>query len=139
MEALLQLWASTGISNFQADQVVMMSVGFGLLYLAIKKEFEPLLLLPIGFGAVLSNIPVAGIAEEGGLLSYLYFGIKSGLFPLLIFMGVGAMTDFGPMLANPKTLLLSGIDLLKTHRRPWLHREAKSRSVQPEGTHSIPR
>lgn len=106
MEALLQLWASTGISNFQADQAVMMSVGFGLLYLAIKKEFEPLLLLPIGFGAVLSNIPVAGIAEEGGLLSYLYFGIKSGLFPLLIFMGVGAMTDFGPMLANPKTLLL---------------------------------
>jgi len=106
MEALLQLWASTGISNFQAEQAVMMSVGFGLLYLAIKKEFEPLLLLPIGFGAVLSNIPVAGIAEEGGLLSYLYFGIKSGLFPLLIFMGVGAMTDFGPMLANPKTLLL---------------------------------
>jgi oxaloacetate decarboxylase beta subunit len=106
MEALLQLWSSTGISNFQADQAVMMSVGFGLLYLAIKKEFEPLLLLPIGFGAVLSNIPVAGIAEEGGLLSYLYFGIKSGLFPLLIFMGVGAMTDFGPMLANPKTLLL---------------------------------
>ncbi len=106
MEALLQLWASTGISNFQADQAVMMSVGFGLLYLAIKKEFEPLLLLPIGFGAVLSNIPTAGIAEEGGLLSYLYYGIKSGLFPLLIFMGVGAMTDFGPMLANPKTLLL---------------------------------
>ena len=106
MDGLLQLWASTGLSNFTADQAVMMSVGFGLLYLAIKKEFEPLLLLPIGFGAVLSNIPTAGIAEEGGLLSYLYYGIKSGLFPLLIFMGVGAMTDFGPMLANPKTLLL---------------------------------
>lgn len=106
MDGLLQLWASTGLSNFNAEQAVMMSVGFGLLYLAIKKEFEPLLLLPIGFGAVLSNIPTAGIAEEGGLLSYLYFGIKSGLFPLLIFMGVGAMTDFGPMLANPKTLLL---------------------------------
>lgn len=106
MDGLLQLWASTGLSNFSADQAVMMSVGFGLLYLAIKKEFEPLLLLPIGFGAVLSNIPTAGIAEEGGLLSYLYYGIKSGLFPLLIFMGVGAMTDFGPMLANPKTLLL---------------------------------
>ena len=106
MEGLLQLWASTGLSNFSADQAVMMSVGFGLLYLAIKKEFEPLLLLPIGFGAVLSNIPTAGIAEEGGLLAYLYYGIKSGLFPLLIFMGVGAMTDFGPMLANPKTLLL---------------------------------
>ena len=106
MEGLMQLWASTGLSNFQPGQVVMMTVGIGLLYLAIKKEFEPLLLLPIGFGAVLSNIPVAGIAEEGGLLSYLYFGIKSGIFPLLIFMGVGAMTDFGPMLANPKTLLL---------------------------------
>ncbi|MEI6353630.1 MAG: sodium ion-translocating decarboxylase subunit beta [Methylococcus sp.] len=106
MDALMQLWASTGLSNFQADQAVMMAVGFGLLYLAIKKEFEPLLLLPIGFGAVLSNIPMAGIAEEGGLLSYLYLGIKSGIFPLLIFMGVGAMTDFGPMLANPKTLLL---------------------------------
>lgn len=106
MDGLIQLWASTGLSNFQSGQVVMMMVGFGLLYLAIKKEFEPLLLLPIGFGAVLSNIPVAGIAEEGGLLSYLYLGIKSGIFPLLIFMGVGAMTDFGPMLANPKTLLL---------------------------------
>ena len=106
MEGLIQLWASTGLSNFQAGQVVMMSVGIGLLYLAIRKEFEPLLLLPIGFGAVLSNIPVAGIADEGGLLSYLYLGIKSGIFPLLIFMGVGAMTDFGPMLANPKTLLL---------------------------------
>jgi oxaloacetate decarboxylase beta subunit len=106
MDGLIQLWASTGLSNFQPGQAVMMTVGFGLLYLAIKKEFEPLLLLPIGFGAVLSNIPVAGIAEEGGLLAYLYLGIKSGIFPLLIFMGVGAMTDFGPMLANPKTLLL---------------------------------
>lgn len=84
----------------------MMLVGFLLLFLAIGKGFEPLLLLPIGFGAILSNIPVAGIAEEGGLLYYLYFGIKAGIFPLLIFMGVGAMTDFGPMLANPKTLLL---------------------------------
>jgi oxaloacetate decarboxylase beta subunit len=106
MENLTSLWQSTGIYNFQIGQVFMMLVGFLLLYLAIKKGFEPLLLLPIGFGAILSNIPVAGIAEEGGLLYYLYFGIKLGLFPLLIFMGVGAMTDFGPMLANPKTLLL---------------------------------
>jgi sodium ion-translocating decarboxylase beta subunit len=106
MEGLIQLWESTGLSNFQPGQAMMMAVGFLLLYLAIKKEFEPLLLLPIGFGAVLSNIPVAGIADEGGLLAYLYLGIKSGVFPLLIFMGVGAMTDFGPMLANPKTLLL---------------------------------
>lgn len=101
-----ELWLSTGLSNVLWGQAVMMTVGFLLIYLAIRKGFEPLLLLPIGFGAVLSNIPVAGIAEEGGLLSYLYYGIKSGIFPLLIFMGVGAMTDFGPMLANPKTLLL---------------------------------
>lgn len=106
MENLILLWHGTGIYNFTSGQVLMMLVGFLLLFLAIKKDFEPLLLLPIGFGAVLSNIPVAGIAEEGGLLYYLYFGIKAGIFPLLIFMGVGAMTDFGPMLANPKTLLL---------------------------------
>jgi len=106
MENIISLWHSTGIYNFTSGQAFMMLVGFLLLFLAIKKGFEPLLLLPIGFGAILSNIPVAGIAEEGGILYYLYFGIKTGLFPLLIFMGVGAMTDFGPMLANPKTLLL---------------------------------
>ncbi len=106
MENLLSLWQSTGLYNFTTGQAFMMLVGFLLLFLAIKKGFEPLLLLPIGFGAILSNIPVAGIAEEGGLLYYLYYGIKLGIFPLLIFMGVGAMTDFGPMLANPKTLLL---------------------------------
>jgi sodium ion-translocating decarboxylase beta subunit len=106
MENLLALWQSTGLYNMQAGQALMMGVGFVLLYLAIKRGFEPLLLLPIGFGAVLSNIPGAGIAEEGGILHYLYYGIKTGVFPLLIFMGVGAMTDFGPMLANPKTLFL---------------------------------
>ncbi len=106
MEKLILLWQSTGLYNFTIGQFFMMLVGFLLLYLAIKRGFEPLLLLPIGFGAILSNIPIAGIAEEGGLLHYLYFGIKSGIFPLLIFMGVGALTDFGPMLANPKTLLL---------------------------------
>jgi carboxybiotin decarboxylase len=106
MENLLSLWHSTGLYNFTGGQAFMMLVGFVLLFLAISKGFEPLLLLPIGFGAVLSNIPVAGISEEGGLLYYLYYGIKMGVFPLLIFMGVGAMTDFGPMIANPKTLLL---------------------------------
>ena len=106
MENLISLWQSTGIYNFTAGQAFMMLVGFLLLFLAIKKGFEPLLLLPIGFGAILSNIPVAGISQEGGLLYFLYYGIKLGIFPLLIFMGVGAMTDFGPMLANPKTLLL---------------------------------
>ena len=106
MENLILLWQSTGIYNYTVGEAFMMLVGFLLLFLAIKKGFEPLLLLPIGFGAILSNIPIAGIAETGGILHYLYFGIKSGIFPLLIFMGVGAMTDFGPMLANPKTLLL---------------------------------
>ncbi len=106
MENLTLLWESTGLYNFSGPQAIMMAVGFLLLYLAIKKGFEPLLLLPIGFGAILSNIPVAGIADEGGILYYLYSGIKTGIFPLLIFMGVGAMTDFGPMLANPKTLFL---------------------------------
>jgi carboxybiotin decarboxylase len=106
MENLTLLWESTGFYNISGPQVAMMAVGFLLLYLAIKKGFEPLLLLPIGFGAILSNIPVADMAEHGGILYYLYGGIKTGVFPLLIFMGVGAMTDFGPMLANPKTLLL---------------------------------
>ncbi len=106
MENLISLWESTGLYNFTSSQVIMMLVGFLLLYLAIKKGFEPLLLLPIGFGAILSNIPIAGIAEPGGILHYLYMGIKTGVFPLIIFMGVGAMTDFGPMLANPKTLFL---------------------------------
>ncbi len=106
MEKLYLLWQSTGLANFTTGQALMIAVGFLLLYLAIRKGFEPLLLLPIGFGAVLSNIPVAGISDEGGILHYLYYGIKTGIFPLLIFMGVGALTDFGPMLANPRTLLL---------------------------------
>jgi len=106
MENLRLLWESTGLYNFTGPQTIMMAVGFVLLYLAIKKGFEPLLLLPIGFGAILSNIPVAGMIDEGGILYYMYGGIKTGVFPLLIFMGVGAMTDFGPMLANPKTLFL---------------------------------
>ena len=106
MENIRLLWESTGLYNFTAPQAVMMAVGFLLLFLAIKKGFEPLLLLPIGFGAILSNIPIAGMIDEGGILYFMYGGIKAGVFPLLIFMGVGAMTDFGPMLANPKTLLL---------------------------------
>ncbi|HOO37213.1 MAG TPA: sodium ion-translocating decarboxylase subunit beta [Deltaproteobacteria bacterium] len=111
------LYESTGLAAFIHGQhldwtmgsgrVIMILIGFVLLYLGIHKGFEPLLLVPIGFGAVLANIPVAGIAEPGGLLYYFYeVGITTGVFPLLIFMGVGAMTDFGPMIANPKTSLL---------------------------------
>jgi sodium ion-translocating decarboxylase beta subunit len=107
MDSLNTLWLSTGLANFELGQVVMMLVGFGLLYLAIARSFEPLLLLPMGFGAILTNIPVAGFSEAGGLLHYIYYaGIDTGIFPLIIFMGVGAMTDFGALIANPKTLLL---------------------------------
>lgn len=107
MEGLLTLWSETGIAHFEMGQIIMMLVGAGLLFLAIKKGFEPLLLLPMGFGAILANIPNAGFTEPGGLLYYIYHvGIETGIFPLLIFMGVGAMTDFGALIANPKTLLL---------------------------------
>ncbi|MBQ7569251.1 sodium ion-translocating decarboxylase subunit beta, partial [bacterium] len=91
--------------------LVMIIISMVLIYLAIVKEFEPLLLLPIGFGGLLSNIPLAGIADPGGFLYAVRdFGINpdSCLFPLLIFMGVGAMTDFGPLIANPRTALLGG-------------------------------
>ena len=107
MDSLYKLWLSTGLANFELGQVIMMLVGCGLLYLAIARKFEPLLLLPMGFGAILTNIPISGLSEIGGLLHYIYYaGIDTGIFPLLIFMGVGAMTDFGALIANPKTLLL---------------------------------
>ncbi|MCW8906872.1 MAG: sodium ion-translocating decarboxylase subunit beta [Sedimenticola sp.] len=101
------LWQSMGIANMAWGQLFMMLVGCLLIYLAVAKKFEPLLLLPIGFGAILSNIPVAGIAESGGMLYYIYkVGIETGVFPLLIFMGVGALTDFGALIAMPSTLFL---------------------------------
>ncbi|BCV67368.1 glutaconyl-CoA decarboxylase subunit beta [Shewanella carassii] len=107
MDGLLAFWSETGIAHFTWPQALMMLVGALLLYLAIVRKFEPLLLLPIGFGAILANIPNAGFTEEGGLLYYVYHvGIDTGIFPLLIFMGVGAMTDFGALIANPKMLLL---------------------------------
>jgi oxaloacetate decarboxylase beta subunit len=105
--SLQELWLSTGVANFEFGQILMILVGGLLLFLAIRKRFEPLLLVPIGFGAILSNIPIAGIAGPDGLLGYVsHVGIETGVFPLLIFMGVGALTDFGPLIANPKTILL---------------------------------
>ena len=116
-----KIWRSTGIYDVirqtSADpsntwslglgRVIMIAIGVLLLYLAIGKGFEPLLLLPIGFGAILANIPLAGISGPDGLLGLTYtYGVANGLFPLIIFMGVGAMTDFGPLIANPKTALL---------------------------------
>ena len=119
MESLLSLIANSGFAQLQLGQVIMILIALTLLFLAIKHGFEPLLLVPIGFGTLLVNIPGAEfdsapiydalgrLEEPGGLLFYIYdVGIATGIFPLLIFMGVGAMTDFGPLLANPKTLML---------------------------------
>lgn len=107
MSRLLELWQTTGIVQMTMPQFVMILIGLLLLYLAIKKGFEPLLLIPIGFGGILSNIPGVDIAVGDGILHQFYsMGLETGVFPLLIFMGVGAMTDFGALLANPKTLLL---------------------------------
>lgn len=107
------LWESTGLHGYFTDgltgflKLLMVGVGLLLIYLGIAKRFEPLLLIPIGFGGILANIPYGGMTDEGGFLYMIFdFGIDSGMFPLLIFMGVGAMTDFGPLLANPKTALL---------------------------------
>lgn len=107
MDKFQQLLLDSGLANLEIGQFAMMIIGLGLIFLAINKKFEPLLLLPIGFGTLLVNIPGAGMGDPGGLLYYIStVGITSGVFPLLIFMGVGAMTDFGPLLANPKTLFL---------------------------------
>jgi len=119
VDQLIALWQQSGLGQMQVGSAAMMGVGLVLLFLAIHKGFEPLLLVPIGFGTLLVNIPGAGfealpvydaaghLESPGGLLYYIYHvGIESGMFPLIIFMGVGAMTDFGPLLANPKTLLL---------------------------------
>ena len=104
------LWSLlSGFGNLQWSNGVMILVGCTLLYLGIKKDMEPLLLLPIGFGAILVNIPLAGLMEKGGLLLYFYeAGVLTEIFPCLIFIGIGAMTDFGPLLENPRILLIGG-------------------------------
>ena len=107
MELIEQLWSGSGLAQISPGQAAMILISLLLLYLAVAKKFEPLLLVTIGFGGLLSNIPGVEIATGEGLLHLIYVvGIETGAFPLLIFMGVGAMTDFGPVLANPKTFLL---------------------------------
>jgi sodium ion-translocating decarboxylase beta subunit len=107
MDSLIELWHATGVANLHASQALMMGVGGVLIYLAIRRGFEPLLLVPIGFGAILANIPVADMAGPAGLLGLITkAGIETGVFPLLIFLGIGALTDFGPLIANPVTILL---------------------------------
>lgn len=110
-DALVGLWQSSGITSLPWQNYVMIAVSIVLIYLAIKKEFEPLLLLPIAFGMLLVNLypqimaaPTDG--QNGGLFYYLYQGVKLGIYPPLIFLGIGAMTDFGPLIANPKSFIL---------------------------------
>ncbi len=111
-DAFVKFLSETGFAVITLPELIMILVSLVLIYLAIVKKFEPLLLLPIGFGVLLANIPLSGIMAEpvgediGGLFYYLYQGVKLGIYPPLIFMGVGAMTDFGPLIANPKTFLL---------------------------------
>ena len=107
LSSFASLWQSTGLQAITISQVIMLCVCLVLLYLGIGKGFEPLLLVPIAFGGLLANIPLAGISGPDGFLGIVYnFGINTGLFPIFIFIGVGAMTDFGPLIANPKTALL---------------------------------
>ena len=122
VDAIEKIWMTSGFSALTWEHLVMMLVAFVLLYLAIVKEFEPLLLLPIAFGVLLANLPLADLMghpvmsvgedglpvvdEYGGLLYYIYQGVKMGIYPSLIFMGVGAMTDFGPLIARPISLFM---------------------------------
>ena len=104
--ALQSVWNDSGFSAFTMGNGIMMIVGIILLYLAIGKGFEPLLLSPIAFGCLLANVPKTGFEDQPGVMQVILYGIHHEIFPPLIFLGVGAMTDFGPLLANPKTLLL---------------------------------
>lgn len=112
VDVVVKFLGTTGFANMTGGHLIMIGVSCLLLYLAIGKGFEPLLLIPIAFGMLLANLPLSGIMDvgttdsPGGLVHYLYYGVKLGIFPPLIFLGVGAMTDFGPLIANPKSLFL---------------------------------
>ncbi len=104
--SLQSVWSDSGFAAFTVGNGIMIAVGLVLLYLAIVKEFEPLLLGPIAFGCILANFPCTGFFDEMGLMMAIHYGIANEIFPPLIFLGIGAMTDFGPLLARPTTLLL---------------------------------
>ncbi len=105
-DALKTILADSGFAALTWQHILMIGISFVLIYLAIGKKFEPLLLLPIAFGMLLANLPVTGLMDEGGLLYYLYQGVKLGIYPSLIFLGIGAMTDFGPLIARPSSLFM---------------------------------
>ena len=106
IRALVSVWTDSGFASLTIENIIMILVGLVLLYLAIAKDYEPLLLLPIAFGDIMANFPNTGFETDMGVMMAIGFGIKYEIFPPLIFMGVGAMTDFGPLIANPKTVLL---------------------------------
>ncbi len=113
IDAIQTIWETSGFALLTWQHFVMIAVACALIYLAIVKKFEPLLLLPIAFGVLLANLPLTGLMAEplnssdsGGLLYYLYLGVKKGIYPSLIFLGIGAMTDFGPLIARPSSLFL---------------------------------
>ncbi len=134
-DTIIEFFKSTGLVAFQPENVIMICVSFVLLWLAIKKGFEPLLLVPIAFGMLLVNIPLSDVMNEpiyyvaadgttrvqqiGGMIYYLYQGDHLGVFPPLMFLAVGAMTDFGPLIANPKTLLLGAAAQLGVYLTFW--------------------
>ena len=106
MRALASVWTDSGFASLTIENIIMILVGLVLLYLAIAKDYEPLLLLPIAFGCIMANFPNTGFETDMGVMMAIGFGIKYEIFPPLICMGVGAMTDFGPLIANPMTMLL---------------------------------
>ncbi len=111
LQGLTSLWEFTGFANVHYTHVIMIAVGLFFIFLAIKYDYEPLLLIPIGTGVILGNIPFLagykiGLYEEGSVLNYLYFGVKQGIYPPLIFLGIGAMTDFSSLISNPKLMIL---------------------------------
>ncbi len=112
LEMLLEFFQGTGFYNLHVNEIIMITIAFVLLYLGIAKKYEPLLLVPISFGILLVNLPLGNLMQVaidgqlGGLLYYLSLGLELGIYPPLIFLGIGAMTDFGPLIANPVTLLL---------------------------------
>jgi len=114
IEAITELITTSGLMNLTVQELIVIGIALLLIYLAVAKEYEPYLLIPIGFGMLLANLPLTGLmdsataAENAGLLYYLYQGVGLGVFPPLIFLCLGASTDFGPLIANPKTLLLGG-------------------------------
>lgn len=106
LDILLEFFKQTGFAAMTKGEFIMILVALFLLYLAISKGYEPYLLIPISFGMLLANLPLAGLMEKGGFLDLLYKGVELGIFPPLIFLGVGASTDFGPLISNPKSLIL---------------------------------